>query len=78
MAPNIPGAAAGLPGSPLRLAGRDGWLQGGSGHTLTLLWDKEKFREFPFCQVSMSNSLLSFSFREFAIKVACFCVINEH
>ena len=32
-----------------------------------LLWRKEKFREFPFGQVPISNFLLSFSFREFIL-----------
>lgn len=62
-----------LSGSPLGLSGRDGWWwRGGSGQKLKLLWKKEKFREFPFWQVLISNFLLSFSFREFAINVACF------
>lgn len=43
------------------------------GKKLKLLWKKEKFREFQFWQVPISNFLLSFSFREFAIYVACFC-----
>ena len=43
-----------------------------------LLWKGEKLRGFPFGQVPISNFLLFFSFREFAINVACFYVINEY
>lgn len=38
-------------------------IASGSGQKQKLLWRKEKFREFPVCQVPISNFLLSFSFR---------------